>query len=246
MTETTSIPSPTADAEERCINCGHCVAVCPDGALSLDRMPVDQCPPVQEEWFPKPDHLEHFLRARRSIRRFTEETLDRSVLVKLIDFARHAPTGSTSQQVRWLAVHAKGKVQAIAGMTIDFLLSQVEKNPSSPNAASFQRVVDKAKSGYDYICRGAPHLILAYAPETRGPTDCVIALTYLEIAAFSLGLGPCWGGYVGAAAGNWLPLQQFLGIPEGHKVYGVMLLGQPKYKYHRLPIRNQADVTWVD
>ena len=241
-----SLPTPTSDAEERCINCGHCVSVCPDGALSLDRMPVDRCMPVREEWFPEPDHLEHFFRARRSIRCFTDESLDRGTLTKLIELARHAPTGSNSQQVGWVVVHEREKVEAIAGMTIDYLLSQAHKDPSSANAASIQRIAAKANAGYDYICRGAPHLILAHAPESRGPTDSVIALTYLEIAAFSLGLGPCWGGYVGAAAGNSPALRDFLKIPQGRKVFGAMLLGRPKYRYLRLPVRNAAQVTWVE
>lgn len=245
MTEKSALPSPTADAEERCINCGHCVAVCPEGAFSLERMPVDQCLPIHEEWFPKPDHLEHFLKARRSIRGFSDEKLDKKVLTALVDFARHAPTGSNSQKVRWLIVHERETVEKVAEMTLDYLRYQSKEPNSSISATAIDRIADKAESGYDYICRGAPHIILAYAPESRTSTDSVIALTYLEIAAFSRGIGPCWGGYVGAAALNWKPLKQLLGVPDGYNVYGAMLLGKPKYKYHKLPLRNEAEVSWV-
>lgn len=246
MTEADAVPSPTSDAEERCIKCGHCVAVCPHGAISLDSMPVDSCPSVRKEWFPEPEHFEHFLRARRSIRCFTDENVEKSVLSRLIEAGRHAPTGSNSQQVGWLIVYEREKVETVASMTIDFLLTQAENEPSSDNSARIKRIVQKTKEGYDYICRGAPHLILAHAPELRGPTDCVIALTYLELAAFSLGIGPCWAGYVGGAAANWPPLRKFLGVPDGRRVSGAILLGKPKYEYRRLPLRNEATVTWLD
>ena len=245
MTEADSIPSPTGEPAGRCINCGHCVAVCPHGALSLDTMSAEQCPPVREAWFPEPDHLEHFLRARRSIRSFREEGVDRSELAKLMEIARFAPTGGNRQGIHWLVAYETEKVEALAGMTIDFLRFEAKKNPSSAKSAELERVVRISESGYDYICRGAPHLIFAHAPESQGPTDSTIALTYLELAAFSFGLGPCWAGYVTYAARNWSAMQQFLELPEGHVVFGTMMIGRPKYKYHRLPVRDRARVTWI-
>ncbi len=42
-------PAPIKSAEEFCVNCGHCVAVCPQGALSLATMKPEDCPPVKPE-----------------------------------------------------------------------------------------------------------------------------------------------------------------------------------------------------
>ena len=42
-----SIPVPVPGADDLCINCGHCVAVCPTGALSHKNMSPEQCPPVR-------------------------------------------------------------------------------------------------------------------------------------------------------------------------------------------------------
>ena len=39
-----SVPRPTADAETVCIHCGHCVAVCPHGALALSDLAPGDCP----------------------------------------------------------------------------------------------------------------------------------------------------------------------------------------------------------
>ncbi len=242
-----SIPMPAADAEERCIKCGHCVTVCPYGALSLENMPVDQCPPVREDLLIEPDRLEHFLRARRSIRAFKDNPVDRGELSRLIETARYAPTGSNSQQVKWIVVYEKGKVRKIADTVADFFRSKIEKDPAAPEASRLQHIIRIHDSGFDYICRGAPHLILAYAPDERGPGDCIIAATYLEIAAFSAGLGPCWGGFVMLAGRNrWPDLHRILDLPNEHTVYAAMMIGRPKYMYRRLPLRNEAHVTWMD
>jgi nitroreductase len=96
------------------------------------------------------------------------------------------------------------------------------------------------------ICRGAPHLIIACAPKDYpwAATDCAIALTYLELAAPSFGIGACWGGFFTAAARQWAPLQETLALPADQIVCGAMMVGYPRYRYHRLPLRNEPPITW--
>jgi ferredoxin len=98
-------PVPVAGAEELCINCGHCVAVCPHGALSLKTMAPEQCPPVRKEWLFGPEQTEHFLRSRRSVRVYKDKPADRETLAKLIDMARFAPSGHNAQPVQWLVIY---------------------------------------------------------------------------------------------------------------------------------------------
>ena len=40
-------PEPTPDFDDVCLRCGHCVAVCPTGAFSLDWLRTEACPPVR-------------------------------------------------------------------------------------------------------------------------------------------------------------------------------------------------------
>jgi hypothetical protein len=51
-------------------------------------------------------------------------------------------------------------------------------------------------------------------------------------------------GYFNAAAIFWPPLQQELGFPEGNVSFGSMMVGYPKFKYQRLPLRNAAEIMW--
>jgi nitroreductase len=107
-------------------------------------------------------------------------------------------------------------------------------------------VVGFWESGKDPICRNAPHLIIAHAPEIGGMPheDCTLALAYLELAAPTLGLGATWAGYIMAANVFHPPFAEALNLPEGHKGFGAMMVGYHKFKYLRLPVRNSPTVTW--
>lgn len=237
MPDKGAVPTPIEGADGLCINCGHCVAVCPTAALSLRGMAPEDCPPVRDDLLPSAAQVELFLRARRSIRTYEKRTVAPEILAKLIDIARYAPSGSNSQPVEWLVIYEPEDVQHLAGLVEDWM----RQSPSGkPYANSLPRA--KAK-GIDLICRGAPHVVIAHTPAGR-ETDGVIALEYLELAAFALGLGPCWGGFINGAAHNWPPAQDFLALPEGRACCGAMLLGYPVYSYRRLPLRQEARVVW--
>ena len=75
------------------------------------------------------------------------------------------------------------------------------------------------------------------------PAACTIALTYLELAAPSIGLGCCWAGYFYAAATTFPPLQEALALPKNHQCFGAMMAGYPKFNYHRMPLRKYPDGT---
>jgi nitroreductase len=243
-----SLPNPTQDAEELCINCGHCVAVCPHWAMSLRSMNAEQCPPVRKDWLLNPEQVEHFLRSRRSIRAYKEQPVEREVLSKIIDIARFAPSGQNIQPVRWLVIYDSKEVWRLAALVIDWMRDLLKKGAPLAKALHMDRVVDAWgwESGVDRVCRGAPHVIVTHAPkeERTAPQACTIALAYLELAAPSFGLGACWAGYFNVAANVWPPMQEALDLPEGHASFGAMMVGHPKFRYQRLPLRNEARITW--
>ena len=94
--------------------------------------------------------------------------------------------------------------------------------------------------------RGTPHLIVAHAQKALATAQsaCTIALTYLDLAAPSFALGTCWAGYFNTAANLYPPLEKDLDLPEGHQCFGAMMIGYPKYPYHRLPLRKDPPITW--
>jgi len=239
-------PTPIAGAEEICIHCGHCVSICPHGALSLKTMSPKDCLPVQKELLLGPEHCEHFLRSRRSIRNYKEKRAPRDLLQKLIETARYAPTGHNSQSVHWLVIEDPAEVRRLGGLVADWMRSLLAERAEFALSMHMDRVVDAWDKGIDRILRGAPHLVVAHGLSTlpASQSSCFIALTYLELAAPSLGLATCWAGYFTAAANFYPPMQEALALPQGHLLYGAAMVGYPKYSYQRMPPRNKPEISW--
>jgi nitroreductase len=67
----------------------------------------------------------------------------------------------------------------------------------------------------------------------------------LELTANSMGIGGCWAGYFMRASNNFEPLKQFIYLPNGHRVYAALMLGYPRFKYHRIPPRQALKICWL-
>lgn len=236
-------PEPIPGAEQMCINCGHCTAVCPHGALTLRTMPLEQCPPLQPGWQLQSQQVEQLLKGRRSIRAYKPEPVPRDVLTKIIDVARFAPTGGNSQSIHWTVVQDAQEVRRIAAAVIDWLREAVQ----TPQMSWARSLITAWENGSDPICRNAPHLILTHVPKQQAQmagADGAIALTFAELAALPHQVGTCWAGFVMMAAAMSPAVQAALKLPDDHQLLGGMMLGYPKLKFHRIPMRNAARVTW--
>jgi len=241
-----AFPTMVDGGEEVCIRCGHCVAVCPHGALSHADMKTEECPPIRKEMMISAEQAEQFLRQRRSIRTYKERRVERDQLERLIRIARYAPSGHNTQPVEWMVIYEKEEVHRLAGMVIDWMRTLIDEASPLVEMLHLDRVVESWEAGTERIFRGAPHLILTHAHEENrtAQSGCTIALTYLELMATGTGLGACWAGYFTAAALFWPPVMEALNLPEGHVVYGALMIGYPKHRYHRMPLRNEPGITW--
>ena len=239
-------PTPIAEAEALCIRCGHCVAVCPSSSLLHAEIPLANCPKIKPELFLSAEQCEQFLRSRRSIRNYRDKPVPREPLQKLIELARYAPTGHNTQTVEWLVLSDReelDKLVQIVGQWMRWMLANMQELALSLH---MDKALERLEQGEDVVLRGAPTLVVAHAPkeDLMAQTSCTIALTYLELAATGMELGCCWAGYFNAAVSTFPPMQQALGLPEGHQCFGAMMLGYPKFHYNRLPERKTPSITW--
>ncbi len=241
-----TVPVPVPGAEELCIRCGHCVAVCPTGSLSHRDMPVEQCPPVQPAFRLSTEQSEHFLRDRRSIRVYKEKPVERDKLARLIEIGRYAPSGHNSQAAQWLVLGDREELRRLSGIVIDWMRWMLAHMPEVALSLHIDRTLERWGEGSDVILRGAPTVIVAHAEKDNrmAPSTCTLALSYLELAASGLGLGCCWAGYFNAAATTFPPMWEALALPAGHQSFGAMMVGYPKFSYHRLPTRTTPNITW--
>lgn len=241
-----AFPSLIERGEELCINCGHCVAVCPHGAFHLKSMEPGDCVLVRKELIPAPEQVEHFLRSRRSVRSYKEKPVPRQILARLVDLACYAPSGHNDQPLHWIIVEDADELNYLKLMTVDWMRSIIKAWPDPDGSFLLGQFVSSWERGEDPILRGAPQVIIGHADKSAltPVEDCSIALTYLELAAYSLGLGACWAGAFQIAAASYPPMIEALRLPEGHRCCGAMMIGYPKHEFCRIPLRREPQVVW--
>ncbi len=239
-------PNVAPEREALCLRCGHCVVVCPHGAVSVAGVPVEACPGIDPRQGFSWEQAVRFLRSRRSIRVYREREVERATLRQLIEVARYAPTASNSQTVHWTVVTGREKLAKLSALTVEWMRGVIAERPDSVPAGYFRSFVAAWEGGHDGILRNAPNLVVASAPPeaSNGLVDCTIALSYLELAALARGLGTCWAGLLQAALVNAAGAREAVGLPAGHRAHYPMMIGYPKFPYHRLPERKAPAISW--
>ena len=248
LSEQTGFPEIVPGGDAACIFCGHCVAVCPEGALSHEGLPAGAAPVIDKNLAIDEARAVQFMRSRRSVRLFKEKPVEKEKVTRLIELARYAPTAGNSQSVEWLVHTDREKINAIAAGAAEWLRGVLKANPSIAVAKPYMaRVITTWDSGRDSVLRKAPVLIVASAPKESafGLVDLTIALTYLDLIAPTLGLGTCWAGLLQGALLSSPQLKELVGIPKEHSSHYPMMVGYPGHKHYRLPERKPPKIVFA-
>ncbi|MDD4900183.1 MAG: nitroreductase family protein [Candidatus Omnitrophica bacterium] len=246
MNEKDAVPEFIPVGPEVCINCGHCFAFCPTGAITLSTMNAEDSLKLEYSKLPTPEQVELLLKGRRSIRNYKDQPIEKEKIEKLLDLARYAPSGINRQPVNWAVILGKDKVHDLAGRIASWMEGLLKDKSPMAESFSFDRLVDSWKSGLDLICRGAPSVVIAYGlkDDPIVPQSCTISGTYLELAAFGLGLGACWAGYVHMAVNMSEDVRKITGLSNRATAGAAMMVGYAQYRYSRVPSRNNPKVLW--
>ena len=240
-------PEIITGGEATCLDCGHCVAVCPHDALSHERIPIVRSPVIREDLRINESQALQFLRFRRSVRHFLDKPVEKEKIQRLIEAARYAPTGGNSQMVEWIVINDKSRIRHIAGLTVNWL-REIIKNPQVIAASPYLPVAIAAwAAGNDSVLRGAPSLVIAMAPKEamNGLVDLTLALSYLDLFASALDLGTCWAGLLQGALLNDPPVKAAVGIPDSYPHHYPIMVGYPEFGFHRLPERRAPKIIFA-
>ena len=152
---------------------------------------------------------------RKSVRAFEDREVPDSLVLRLLDAARLAPSASNQQEWRFIVVRDPASRKKLA------------------QAAKAQKFVGEAP------------VVLACCAESDGrvmtcgqvcyPIDVAIAIDHITLCAVAEGLGTCWIGAFDEAQ-----VKEILGIPPHIRVVELLPLGYPRdassVKKHRLPL----------
>lgn len=175
------------------------------------------------------------LQSRRSVRRFTEQSVSRDAILNLIDAARWAPSNHNRQGWRFLVYDSRPEIRALAHRVEEALTERVKQLPPMASAYAGPLV------SYAVFFSDAPVLIIALhkrpasvsAPLLEGIPDAslvsgealstTMAVQNLVLAAHSLGLGTC------VMTGPLLVPAVLAGLdlPPGFEVTCFVALGHP-------------------
>ena len=220
--------------EKPCMECYHCAAACPAQAVGTTELTPAQLYPAPPE-----DPLLRAVQTRRSIRHFRPECPDRAVIQEALDLSLYAPSGKNEHANRWTVVLGRRRTDTLFQMTLDW----------AKDVPHYRHLLKLAQRGNNPVTCGAPCLIVGWnrLDALNPQTDTVIAMTLAEQRLVARGLGTCWGGYLRAAALASPAIQAYLGIPEGCRVYEILLVGYPEgERYPNIPYRPAAEIRWLE
>jgi nitroreductase/NAD-dependent dihydropyrimidine dehydrogenase PreA subunit len=237
-------PRQVPNTDEFCMRCGHCVGICPTGALMHKEMPPDQTPVIARSLDVSFKQATQLIKGRRSIREYQDKDVLKEVIEQIIDVARYAPTGHNMQEVQWLVINDRVKMQQIKTIGAEWLRFVMKNNKQM--AALFAGIIQQLDEGKDVFLQGAPATVLAFSQKDNPmhAIECGIALGYFELAAKAAGLGTCWAGFFYMCAQTYPDMIKALDLPEGYTPYGGLMVGYPKYMYHRIPARKPARIIY--
>ena len=237
-----ALPAINPANETRCMQCQHCLAVCPTGAVSiLGRSPAHSIA-LSPDSLPGLEQMDLLLRARRSTRHYKDENVDAALLRRLLATLANAPTGANRRELTFHVIDDRQAMQRLRVKTLTALAAAVNSN-SVPERLTYMRQAVPAyyEQGIDIIFRGAPHALIVSAP-TDAPCpreDVALALAQFELLAQCAGLGTVWWGMLKMLMAMLPELEPLLGVPKEH-VYYAMLFGQPAIHFARTVQRDDA------
>jgi len=225
------IPRWAENGEARCFKCQHCLAVCPTGALSIMGRAAEDS--AARFGGPEPAELENLIKCRRSCRSYRRENVDKATLDKLKAMLAWVPTGVNDHRLFFGFIDDAAVMDRFRKEFLARLLRLIESN--APGAERFGRYRDRLLRGEDVIFRGAPHMVLACAPADApcADVDPVIALSYFELYAQSLGLGTLWCGLFLWSIRLMPEFLPRFGMPEGYVPGYAMMFGNTGLNYRR-------------
>ncbi len=203
------------------------------------------------------------IKGRRSIRAFRADPIPREVIANLLEIARWAPSGANSQPWR---------VTIVQGARLEAwrqaLLARLAENPWDEarrrayevrvRTGSLAELVGLAgRSAYETLVEGSNRfygapvaVVLSFRGQegARVPEAIPAFVTTLMLAAYEMGLGTCWLGFV---MGQGDLLREYAQIPVDEQPAAVIALGYPdpaapinRFRSPREPV--EAFTRWVE
>ena len=234
-----------AEIKGRCMQCGHCIAVCPVNAVSIDDYPMDEVKEYSKEEFTlSSENFLNFIKFRRSIRQYKEKPVEKEKLARVLEAGRYTATGSNMQDVSYIVVQdTLEELKPLMWESLyEFALANLEEKGIIGAYAPrwIKMYEDYKRQGIDTLFFKAPALVVVTA---LSPLNGGLASSSIELMANAEGLGILFSGFIERSIKNSDKVKKFLGISK-KEVISCMLMGYPDVTFKRTVPRKKTAISW--
>lgn len=197
------------------------------------------------------------IKKRQSIRLYEQKPVPKEIIKTIIEAGNLAPSTGDEKLVEkdgkktkitnyqpWRFVVVENPefkqqlFQTIDPIRANFFESMKMTMPEMyAQGMRLMEVMDEPK---DLVFYSAPVILYVIGP-AKNNIGCAMVCENIMLAAVSLGLGSCYVGF-GAMVTQNPDIVQTLGLIDGERIYGPILLGYPKENPSELQIRTFAEL----
>lgn len=235
-----------------CNECGHCLAVCPNGSVSMPMCDENEIEEYEEKRLNlNPDDFLYFQKFRRSIRRFKDKQVEQDKLNQIIEAGRYSPTASNRQMNRYIVIRDRiDEVREIAIKTLYDIACDPDFQVGGGvdyRQAWLKMYEDYNENKIDRLFFNAPEVIVIVSEDRGGFAEVNggLAASRMELQANSLGLGVCYIGFFKKAIQYNSRLRELIGMKDNEEFILSFIVGHPDVKYQRTVNRRPADVRYL-
>jgi hypothetical protein len=223
------------------MKCQHCLAICPDGAISiLGKSPADSLP-IARGGLPEYDKMDLLVRADRSVRRYRDADVDPGAIDRIMRTLANIPTGANAMELTFTLVADRATMRRVQGETIATIRGAASSKGFPERYAGMLALGDDELA--KRLFRTAPHVLVVSAPATSPcpEEDVAEAIACFRLLAACAGLGTVWWGMLRWVVAGVPAVAPLFGIPEGH-IFSAALFGYPSVTYARTVQRDESAV----
>ena len=239
-----------------CSTCTQCIASCPQKALSWNGvLPID----FDQALLPSVSQLDELFRERRTIRAFTDKTVDRKTLEQIISWGAYAPTHNFN--LRCIAIDDPEIIEAFDKAAFLFskriyrlvfrsrlirgLVALAPRFMREEFNKALPKLETAVKRGRGYECR--PPALVCVAGDARVPLSlesAQYALYNMSLFAQVKGLG-CRN-----LVGNQMifnrskKIRRLLCLQSYEKIFAIAGFGHPAVRFKNKVLSKRMNIQW--
>jgi nitroreductase/NAD-dependent dihydropyrimidine dehydrogenase PreA subunit len=253
--------------ESLCRNCGQCLAMCPTSAIGHPQYTPEMIHPIDFSRLPNIEQVSALMQARRSVRTFKNQPIDKGELERIISLASYAPNAQNAQSTEYIVVQdpkVLARIVEYSAESMGRISHRLEASPLPVRKVlkhfigyqyywlrdmqqAFKNASIRYELGEDMVFHRAPAVIFftGCPKKTMAEVNAQLAIQNAILACGSMGLGCFYSGFVTSVAQWDNRIGKLIMLPPKRKLYGALAIGHPDRTFTKWIERKPKSITWI-